>query len=265
MPALADMHVHFWDPSEANLFLANGIAHVRNMWGTPLHLAWRQKVAKREVAGPRVTTTGPIVDGAGPDGKTIWPGSVLLAAPEDAGPLVKRLADRGYAQVKALSALQLEPLRALCAAAKTRGIPVTGHCPRVVLYEEAIDAGMRCFEHFAAIEVPLAPLDEQGRIVAKLGTLLGKVDACQRRAAKIPILLKRFRQSVLVAACSGRLTADCWQASTLARSFSSFATMRRCSGRGASGIFNSSKSDLLIAVKVEPVPCAASHASMLRK
>src|SRR5438093_774997 len=152
MPALADMHVHFWDPSEANLFLANGIAHVRNMWGTPLHLAWRQKVAKREVAGPRVTTTGPIVDGAGPDGKTIWPGSVLLAAPEDAGPLVKRLADRGYAQVKALSALQLEPLRALCAAAKTRGIPVTGHCPRVVLYEEAIDAGMRCFEHFAAID-----------------------------------------------------------------------------------------------------------------
>jgi type I restriction enzyme, S subunit len=57
-------------------------------------------------------------------------------------------------------------------------------------------------------EVPLAPLAEQRRIVAKLGTLLGKVDASQQRLAKIPVLLKRFRQSVLAAACSGRLTAD---------------------------------------------------------
>jgi type I restriction enzyme S subunit len=57
-------------------------------------------------------------------------------------------------------------------------------------------------------EVVLPPLAEQRRIVAKLETLLGKVDACQRRLAKIPVLLKRFRQSVLTAACSGRLTAD---------------------------------------------------------
>src|SRR6266404_5238305 len=63
-------------------------------------------------------------------------------------------------------------------------------------------------EHLAAIEVPLAPLAEQRRIVAKLETLLGKVDACQQRLAKILVLLKRFRQSVLAAACSGRLTAD---------------------------------------------------------
>jgi type I restriction enzyme S subunit len=44
--------------------------------------------------------------------------------------------------------------------------------------------------------------------VAKLTELLGKVDACQQRLAKVPVLLKRFRQSVLAAACSGRLTAD---------------------------------------------------------
>lgn len=56
--------------------------------------------------------------------------------------------------------------------------------------------------------LPLAPLAEQRRIVAKLTELLGKVDASQQRLAKIPVLLKRFRQSVLAAACSGRLTAD---------------------------------------------------------
>jgi type I restriction enzyme S subunit len=57
-------------------------------------------------------------------------------------------------------------------------------------------------------EVVVPPLAEQQRIVAKLETLLGKVDACQQRLAKLPTLLKRFRQSVLAAACSGRLTAD---------------------------------------------------------
>jgi type I restriction enzyme S subunit len=37
---------------------------------------------------------------------------------------------------------------------------------------------------------------------------MGQVDACQQRLEKLPILLKRFRQSVLTAACSGRLTVD---------------------------------------------------------
>jgi len=56
--------------------------------------------------------------------------------------------------------------------------------------------------------VPVPPLGEQRRIVAKLEKLLDKLDACQKRLAKIPILLKRFRQSVLAAASSGRLTED---------------------------------------------------------
>jgi type I restriction enzyme S subunit len=34
------------------------------------------------------------------------------------------------------------------------------------------------------------------------------VDVCQKRLEKIPVILKRFRQSVLAAACSGRLTVD---------------------------------------------------------
>jgi type I restriction enzyme S subunit len=63
-------------------------------------------------------------------------------------------------------------------------------------------------EHFSEIEVPVAPLAEQRRIVAKLEELLYQVEACQRRLVRIPRLLKRFRQAVLAAACSGRLTAD---------------------------------------------------------
>jgi type I restriction enzyme, S subunit len=64
------------------------------------------------------------------------------------------------------------------------------------------------FEQISIQEIPLAPRNEQRRIVAKLEQVLGKVADCQARLEKIPKLLGRFRQSVLAAACSGRLTAD---------------------------------------------------------
>jgi type I restriction enzyme S subunit len=56
--------------------------------------------------------------------------------------------------------------------------------------------------------VRLPPLAEQQRIVAKVEALLARVNAARQRLAKVPTILKRFRQSVLAAACSGRLTAD---------------------------------------------------------
>lgn len=58
------------------------------------------------------------------------------------------------------------------------------------------------------IDVAVPPPDEQHLIVAKLEKLLAKVEAGQERLNKIPAILKRFRQSVLAAACSGRLSAD---------------------------------------------------------
>jgi type I restriction enzyme S subunit len=56
--------------------------------------------------------------------------------------------------------------------------------------------------------IALAPLAEQERIVAKVEALLAHVNAARQALAKVPAILKRFRQSVLAAACSGRLTAD---------------------------------------------------------
>ncbi|MGY6530586.1 MAG: restriction endonuclease subunit S [Cyanobacterium sp.] len=60
--------------------------------------------------------------------------------------------------------------------------------------------------------VPIAPLNEQKRIVAKLEKLLAKVNDSCDRLSRIPSILKRFRQSILASACSGRLTAD-WRKS----------------------------------------------------
>ena len=65
-------------------------------------------------------------------------------------------------------------------------------------------------EHFANLLVPLPPLAEQKRIVAKVEALLERVNAGRSRLAKLPAILKRFRQSVLAAACSGRLS-ETWR------------------------------------------------------
>ena len=54
----------------------------------------------------------------------------------------------------------------------------------------------------------LAPKNEQQRIANKLDRVLVRVDAVRSRLASIVPILKRFRQSVLAAATSGRLTED---------------------------------------------------------
>jgi len=58
------------------------------------------------------------------------------------------------------------------------------------------------------VKIPLPPILEQKRIVAKVEELLARVNVVRERLAKVKEILKRFRQSVLAAACSGRLTAD---------------------------------------------------------
>lgn len=56
--------------------------------------------------------------------------------------------------------------------------------------------------------LPLPPLAEQHRIVAKLDAIMQKVESNKQRLEKIPKLLKRFRQSVLAYAVTGQLTDD---------------------------------------------------------
>ena len=56
------------------------------------------------------------------------------------------------------------------------------------------------------IIVPLPPLNEQRRIAAKLDQIMPRVEDVKERLERIPKLIKRFRQSVLTAAVTGKLT-----------------------------------------------------------
>lgn len=56
--------------------------------------------------------------------------------------------------------------------------------------------------------IPLPPLAEQNRIVAKLDALFAQLETIKAIMAKVPLLLKDFRQQVLTQAVTGKLTEE---------------------------------------------------------
>jgi type I restriction enzyme, S subunit len=62
--------------------------------------------------------------------------------------------------------------------------------------------------------IPLAPLSEQELIAERLDTVIARIDACYERLDRVPQILKKFREAVLEAAVSGRLTEE-WRGQQL--------------------------------------------------
>src|SRR5690606_37848876 len=63
-------------------------------------------------------------------------------------------------------------------------------------------------EQLSSFPLPLAPLDEQRRIVAKIEELFSDLDAGVAALERAKAKLKRYRAAVLKAAVEGRLTAE---------------------------------------------------------
>lgn len=68
-------------------------------------------------------------------------------------------------------------------------------------------------DDLSEFKITIPPLKEQKRIADKLDSMLARMDACRERLDRIPAILKRFRQAVLAAATSGKLTEE-WRKTT---------------------------------------------------
>src|SRR5439155_9561335 len=145
MPGLADMYTHYWDPTDFPLYLASGITTVRTV-GTPFQLAMERVAERGQFPSPRMITISPPIDGVGPTGRTDMPRGAAMTAGEQAEPLVQRFVRGGYHQIKAFSLLRPEHLRALGRAAVDAGVRLVANCPNAMTMEEAVDAGVTCFE-----------------------------------------------------------------------------------------------------------------------
>ncbi|MBS1663997.1 MAG: amidohydrolase family protein [Bacteroidetes bacterium] len=154
MPGLWDMHIHLRGGDSAiganknlfPLFLAYGVTTVRECGGdmTPSVMTWRKQVANGELAGPRIFTAGPKLDGPG----GTWAGSIPVVTPEQVTAALDSLQKIHVDFVKIYdSKISGDAYLEIIRQAKKRGMKVTGHMPFTVELKEAASLGMDGSEH----------------------------------------------------------------------------------------------------------------------
>jgi imidazolonepropionase-like amidohydrolase len=156
IPGLWDMHVHLvfgdWFPGAQEislpLLVANGVTGVRDM-GSELDVVqrWRNEIEAGDLVGPRIYTSGPMLDGPKPR----FPSSIAIATTEDARRAVADLKQRGADFIKLQSLIPRDAVFAIADEAKKLEIPFEGHVPDSVRAGEMSEAGMKSFEHLIGI------------------------------------------------------------------------------------------------------------------
>lgn len=161
VPGLYDMHVHIWDEAELGSYLAHGVTTVRNLSGMPFLLPMRDRVEAGELAGPRILTSGPILNGSGPNAQ---PNHQIVDTAEDARAAVQAHFETGYRRVKVYSNLSRASYEAIRDEAAALGMRITGHTPEGVrepgmpqerpfniAFDELLDDGFETIEHVESI------------------------------------------------------------------------------------------------------------------
>jgi imidazolonepropionase-like amidohydrolase len=195
IPGLWDMHVHLvfgdWFPDAQDislpLFIANGVTGLRDM-GSELDIvqSWRDEIEAGRMLGPRILTSGPMLDGPKPR----FPSSMAIATPEDGHRAVADLKRRGADFIKLQSLIPRDAVFAIAEEAKKQEIPFEGHVPDSVRASEMSEAGMRSFEHLIGIFEGSSPAEDEFLRGNKTeGKFLATYDAT--RAASLAAMLAK--------------------------------------------------------------------------
>jgi imidazolonepropionase-like amidohydrolase len=117
---------------------------------------WRNEIEAGRLTGPRIYTSGPMLDGPKPR----FPSSVAIATPEDAHRAVADLKRRGADFIKLQSLIPRDSVFAIAEEAKEQEIPFEGHVPDAVRASEMSAAGMKSFEHLIGIFEGSSPAED---------------------------------------------------------------------------------------------------------
>ena len=159
IPGLWDMHVHWYARDTFTLFTANGVTGVREMFGNPDLLRWRDEIAKGSLLGPRMVVASPIIDGPDP----IWPNSIAVRNEEEGRKAVIRVKRWGADFVKVYALLARDAYFGVADEAKRQGITFVGHVPYSVSPREASDAGQKSIEHLTGIMIECSAKEKELR------------------------------------------------------------------------------------------------------
>ncbi len=162
IPGLWDTHVHLTynkelTPVMFDLFMLYGITSIRDTGGE-LHLVrtLKKEADKDPKSKPRVTITGPLLDGV----PTIYNGTnnspklgTGVSNVSEAKKQIDLLNNANVDIIKLYEMLSPEIFTALIQMADSLNIPVTGHVPLSIDAIEASHAGMRSMEHLRNLEL----------------------------------------------------------------------------------------------------------------
>ncbi len=161
MPGLTDMHVHVWDQAGLGAYLAHGVTTVRNASGMPFHLRLADGIAQGRVVGPRLITTGPILNSPGPNAQI---NHQIVETADQARAAVRSQHAAGFRRLKVYSNLSREAYEAIRDEARSSGMTLMGHSPEgvrgpgtpyskpfAIPFEELLDDGFVTFEHMESI------------------------------------------------------------------------------------------------------------------
>jgi len=152
MPGLIDAHVHLRDPSELLSYVAHGVTGVVQLSGpsgnVPNVMELRERVARGDILGPDIYTSGRILDGDPP----IFPGvSSVVRTPDEASRFVEAQLAAGADVIKVYNNLANDVLRGVIRVAHERGVMVWGHIPRIegraTALQQALAAGLDVIAH----------------------------------------------------------------------------------------------------------------------
>ncbi len=195
VPGLWDMHVHLvfgdWFPLAQEislpLFIANGVTSVRDM-GSELETvqAFRNQIESGEIVGPRILTSGPMLDGPKPR----FPSSLAIATPEDGRRAVDDLKHHGVDFIKLQSLIPADAVFAIADEARKQELSFEGHVPDAVRAADMSAAGMRSFEHLIGIFEGSSPAEAEFLTGAKTESKFLATYDPERAAALAAILAK---------------------------------------------------------------------------
>jgi len=156
VPGLAEMHAHVPPSSDRRyieevlfLYVANGVTTVRGMLGEPAHLELRERLARNEVLGPRLYTSGPSLNDRS------------VSSPDEAARIVREQAAAGYDFVKLHPGLTREEFDAAVEAAREAGIVLAGHVSEDVGVARALEARQATIDHLDGYAQYLVPEEER--------------------------------------------------------------------------------------------------------
>ncbi len=148
IPALWDMHTHYTTSPKhegfLNLFVANGVLGVRDLWGD---LESRDSLAISNKIAPAIYLSGAIMDGP----FTLLQGSLQPKSAEEAIRIVDSLHQKGADFIKVYDDLSVDIYNAIANRCNELELPFAGHVPMTIKTEIASEMGQKSMEHLNGI------------------------------------------------------------------------------------------------------------------